>query len=60
MEIIRNSVQTEYYCLYGVFFLHAPNVCAIINEKNMCSIKKRGGDVWIVFGFRKKRHCMRS
>lgn len=42
MEIIRNSVQTEHYCLYGVFFLHAPNVCAIINEKNMCSIKRKG------------------
>ena len=42
MEIIRNSVQTEYYCLYGVFFLHAPNVRAIINEKNMCSIKREG------------------
>lgn len=42
MEIIRNSVQTEHFCLYGVFFLHAPNVCAIINEKNMCSIKRKG------------------
>lgn len=34
MEIIRNSVQTE-YCLYGVFYfsLHISNVCAIIMKR---------------------------
>lgn len=42
MEIIRNSVQTEHFCLYGVFFLHAPNVCAIIIEKEHTFDKREG------------------
>ena len=43
MEIIRNSVQTEHFCLYGVFFLaRTERMCYYNQKKNMRSIKERG------------------
>ncbi len=49
MEIIRNSVQTEHFCLYGVFFLARTERMCYYNQKKEHAFDKREGEMGGLF-----------